>query len=154
MRHIWRKGRLKNSEPQESQQAKSSAIQQGRSCVSKQHMLRYTKTWSSICVENFNTSTSLLKLWPCRDFSQPIDKLNLSWTLIGSCKSKSNKPRPTLRKAHTFSFDCMSRDFLLARTCKWLETCRTVKQERRKRKRGRGERERSLNQRGSWAVVL
>jgi len=34
-----------------------------------------------------------------------------------------NQPRRARGEAHTFSFDWISRDFLRARTCKWLETC-------------------------------
>lgn len=77
------------------------------------------------------------------------DNWILSWPDAGSCK----KPRPTRRKAHTFSFDWTSRDFLLARTCKWLETCRRVKQKRRKRKRGKRETE-AVTIEKRWAGVL
>lgn len=43
--------------------------------------------------------------------------------VTGYSKAKPAQAPPTRREAHTFSFDWISRDFLRARTCKWLETC-------------------------------
>lgn len=62
-----------------------------------------------------------------------------SQSTLNTVNSKGQS-RADCSEAHTFSLDWISRDFLRARTCRWLDTCR--KEVRGGRKEGREKKKR------------